>query len=149
MLSVYISMIWIVASLLASALNPSIDAFRNVVYISLEQNQIHIKVHDVMKLVGLTQDPKEKAAYLSGGEIRKLAFARAIIKPWELLILDEPTTNLDESSAMQLMDIVANLHHENNTILIATHDPEVVKRCERTVLLRNGFMEITTNPSRI
>ena len=115
----------------------------------LEQNQIHIKVHDVMQLVGLTQDPKEKAAHLSGGEIRKLAFARAIIKPWELLILDEPTTNLDESSAMQLMDIVANLHHENNTILIATHDPEVVKRCERTVLLRNGFMEITTNPSRI
>jgi putative ABC transport system ATP-binding protein len=78
---------------------------------------------------------------LSGGEQQRLAFARAVVGDPPLVVADEPTAELDRASGAALLAAVGALAARGTGLVLATHDPAVVRLAERTLYLRHGAME--------
>ena len=81
---------------------------------------------------------------LSGGEQQRLAFARAAVGGPVLIIADEPTAELDTSSTTLVLDAIERLAAEGITVLLATHDPQVLERVDEVVTLRDGSVSSVT-----
>ena len=98
------------------------------------------KVEEALDTVGLPGMGKEKARMLSGGEAKRMAFARAIVYDPEILLLDEPTSNLDPANVANIEEIIKRIRDERGTtILIATHNiPQVRRIADRVGVLLNG-----------
>ena len=76
---------------------------------------------------------------LSGGEQQRVAVARALVKEPAILLADEPTGNLDRELAFEMMDLFKEVNNRGTTVLVATHDQEILRRVgKRTVTLSNG-----------
>jgi ABC-type antimicrobial peptide transport system, ATPase component len=76
---------------------------------------------------------------LSGGQQQRVVIARALVNDPKLILADEPTVNIDEKSAKELLDILKKLNEdENRTIVIVTHDLRVAEKTNRIVVIRNG-----------
>src|SRR5215471_17356841 len=92
--------------------------------------------------VGLSERRHHYPAQLSGGEQQRVALARALAPNPAILIADEPTGNLDESTGAEIIDLLFAGHAERNTTLVlVTHDPALAARCDRVVRLRSGRIE--------
>ena len=74
---------------------------------------------------------------LSGGEQQRVAIARAIVNNPSILIADEPTGNLDPENSMEIMKIIIEINQRGTTIIMATHDSEIVNRMRKRVLVLN------------
>lgn len=107
-----------------------------------EKNTIERKVSDTLNLVGLSGMEKQNARTLSGGEAQRLAFARAIVYDPEILLLDEPTANLDPSNVAKIEEVIKRIKTEHGTtIVIATHNiPQVKRIADRVGVLLDGEM---------
>ena len=120
------------------------SVFENVAYgLKLRgMNNIIIgkKVRGALNIVGLTGLEEQKACTLSGGEAQRMAFARAIVYDPEVLLLDEPTANLDPSNVMKIEEIIKRIRNERGTtIMLATHNiPQVRRIADRVGILLNG-----------
>ncbi|MFD0275985.1 ABC transporter ATP-binding protein [Kitasatospora sp. NPDC127111] len=77
---------------------------------------------------------------LSGGERQRVAIARALVGRPSLLLCDEPTGNLDSTTAESVLALLDDLHAEGLTVLLITHDPQVAARGRRTVAIRDGVL---------
>lgn len=84
----------------------------------------------------------ERGYGLSGGQIQRIALARAFVKDAPLVLLDEPTAHLDEVTKKQLLDVIENLF-KNKTLLIASHDGAVIARMTRRIELNQGILRVT------
>lgn len=82
----------------------------------------------------------EQGHGLSGGQVQRIALARVLLKDAPVVLLDEPTANLDRNSKERLLDSIAQLLADK-TVIIASHDPLVVARMERHLTLRNGTLQ--------
>jgi putative ABC transport system ATP-binding protein len=92
--------------------------------------------------VGLSERLDHYPAQLSGGEQQRVAVARALAPNPAILVADEPTGNLDETTGKQVIDLLFRGHRERNTTLVlVTHDAALAARCERVVRLRSGRIE--------
>ena len=92
--------------------------------------------------VGLSERTAHYPAELSGGEQQRVALARALAPNPAILVADEPTGNLDETTGSQIIDLLFAGHRERGTTLIlVTHDTALAGRCERVVRLRSGRIE--------
>lgn len=92
--------------------------------------------------VGLGERLSHYPAQLSGGEQQRVALARALAPGPSILVADEPTGNLDESTGRQVIDLLFKGHVERGTTLIlVTHDQTLAARCSRVVRLRSGRIE--------
>jgi putative ABC transport system ATP-binding protein len=92
--------------------------------------------------VGLSERIAHYPAELSGGEQQRVALARALAPNPAILVADEPTGNLDETTGSQIIDLLFAGHRERGTTLIlVTHDTALAGRCERVVRLRSGRIE--------
>lgn len=92
--------------------------------------------------VGLGHRCEHYPSQLSGGEQQRVALARAMIANPVLLLADEPTGNLDQTSGHQIMDLIFSLQEKKGTSLVLiTHDPVLAARCDRVVRLRDGLIE--------
>jgi putative ABC transport system ATP-binding protein len=92
--------------------------------------------------VGLGDRFHHYPAQLSGGEQQRVALARALAPMPALLIADEPTGNLDETTGREIMDLLfAKRAEHKSTLVIVTHDSSLVKRCDRVVAMRSGHIE--------
>ena len=87
------------------------------------------KINDALKKMDLTQHIYKKVNKLSGGEKQRLAFARAIINNPKLILLDEPTGNLDDKNANIIMQYISTLKKDGSMIIIITHDSRVIPYC--------------------
>ncbi|MBL7544140.1 MAG: cell division ATP-binding protein FtsE [Bdellovibrionaceae bacterium] len=94
---------------------------------------------EVLELVGLAEKFDQFPEFLSGGEQQRTAIARAIIHQPGVLIADEPTGNLDPEMSSKIIDVFEKVCAQGTTVVIATHDHELVKRKnKKTIELRNG-----------
>ena len=98
------------------------------------------EAHRVLLSVGLDEKFFKKSPFeLSGGEKRRVAIAGILAINPDILILDEPTAGLDASGAKYVMDIVENMHKEGKTIILVTHDMDLVMRyCNLVYVLKDG-----------
>ncbi len=119
------------------------SVFENVAYglkvRGIDRRTIEEKVGDALSIVGLEGKERQKARTLSGGEAQRMAFARAVVYEPEILLLDEPTTNLDPANVAKIEEIIKRIHERGTTIVIATHNiPQVRRIAERVGILLNG-----------
>ena len=122
------------------------NVFENVILplriIGMPQREAAKRVRAALDKVGLLEKEKAQPITLSGGEQQRLAIARAIVNRPAILIADEPTGNLDPEYAAQLMDMLAAFNQVGVTLLLATHDANMVARFSSRVLhLRGGALQ--------
>jgi cell division transport system ATP-binding protein len=118
---------------------PQKTAFENVAY-ALEVNgdpteEINEKVPEILDIVGLGDKLEMYPRQLSGGEQQKVALARALINSPQMIIADEPTGNLDPISTWDIIQLLLKINTLGTTILLATHNREIVDRINRRVLV--------------
>ena len=91
--------------------------------------------------VGLSDRRNHLAEELSGGQQQRVAIARAIVNEPSVLLADEPTGNLDSSSAREIVDVFRELHAKGTTIVLITHDRDVAAAAERVIQVRDGAIQ--------
>ncbi|MBD3360170.1 ATP-binding cassette domain-containing protein [Candidatus Peregrinibacteria bacterium] len=97
------------------------------------------RTKEVLKLTGIEEQRNNFPHQLSGGEQQRAAIARALVHAPELLIADEPTGNLDPDNAIALAKLFLKINRTGTTILIATHNKDIVNEMERRVIsIQNG-----------
>jgi len=114
-------------------------------------SRVNQKVDEILDVVGMTDYKNRNARTLSGGETQRVAIARAIAIDPELLLLDEPTANLDPVSAMKIEDLIADIiRKETITVVMSTHDMSQGQRlADRISVLVNGEIVQTGDPRNI
>lgn len=106
------------------------------------RNFIAKKVRSVLRLVGMEDRADALPPSLSGGEQQRIAVARAIAGDPKIVLADEPTGSLDDESAQIIMDLLRGAHIRGATILVATHDKELIRTIGGRVLyLNQGKLE--------
>lgn len=93
---------------------------------------------DLIERIGLAEHVDHKSNQLSGGQMQRVAIARALLTSPELILADEPTGNLDEATAKEIMTIFDELHSAGSTIILITHDTDVAEHAQRIVRLKDG-----------
>jgi len=96
------------------------------------------RARHLLELVGLGHRGKLRPGRLSGGEQQRVAVARALANRPGLILADEPTGNLDSSRGAEVLDLLQELNRQGATVVLVTHDPEVARRAERAIRLRDG-----------
>lgn len=99
------------------------------------KSEIHPKVIKALELVGLKGRAKNFPTQLSGGEQQRVAIARAIVNEPKLLICDEPTGNLDETTSMEIMKVLEEINKLGTTIIMVTHDTTIVNAMKKRVIV--------------
>ena len=94
---------------------------------------------EILSRLGLRDRLDHRPGELSGGERQRVAIARALVKRPGLVLLDEPTGNLDSNTSGEILDLLDEIHDEERaTLLLITHDGEVAARAERILTLKDG-----------
>ena len=91
-----------------------------------------------LEAVGLADRVLHRPDQLSGGQRQRVAIARAVVMGPSLLLADEPTGNLDRAAAAEVMDLLATMNAEGQTVVLVTHDPEVAERAHTVVRMDDG-----------
>lgn len=95
----------------------------------------------VLEKVGLSHRLTHLPSQLSGGEQQRFCIARALINNPELLLADEPTGNLDEANEQIVLQTLQKLKNEGKTIVLITHNPDLAKFADRTLILQHGVLK--------
>ena len=121
---------------------PKLNVYENVAFalevIEETPAKIRKKVTDVLELVGLAQKARMFPNELSGGEQQRVAIARSIVNVPPLVIADEPTGNLDPETSYEIMKIFERINARGTTIVMATHNKEIVNTMVHRVIAVEG-----------
>lgn len=109
-----------------------------LLYSDIDKNQRKDRAITQLTKVGLADKLKNTPAQLSGGQQQRVAIARSLVNDPQILLADEPTGNLDSQSGKEVMEIFHQLHKEGRTIVFVTHDQNLAKQAERTILIQDG-----------
>jgi putative ABC transport system ATP-binding protein len=124
---------------------PRLTALKNVT-LPLMYTRHHNSQHtdheenaeEMLKLVGLGHRIDHKPSELSGGERQRVAIARALVNNPDIILADEPTGNLDSSTAKEIMELIKDLHQQGQTIIMVTHEQDIAAYSNRVICLRDG-----------
>ena len=115
--------------------------YDNVAYamrvIGAREAEIRERVPYVLELVGLTGKERRHPNEMSGGEQQRLAIARALVNNPSTIIADEPTGNLDPARSYELMELLQGINDLGTTMLVVTHEQELVERFDKRVIAIN------------
>ncbi len=123
---------------------PDFTALENVIFPTAvregrETAAARARGRKLLTRMGLGERIDFPSAKLSGGQKQRVAVARALMNRPELVLADEPTGNLDRVSAMQVMDLIAEINRdEGTTFLISTHDEKIASLCRRQIVVGDG-----------
>lgn len=104
---------------------------------------------EMLERVGLQEKESRLPSQLSGGEQARVAIARALVNQPPILLLDEPTGNLDSTSSARVLEMVEALNRAGQTVVMVTHSEEMARYAQRTVRLRDGQVENGASPCAI
>jgi cell division transport system ATP-binding protein len=129
---------------------PTKTVFDNVAIVleatGKKQRFIEKKVKSILRTVGMEEALHSLPPSLSGGEQQRIAFARAVVGDPKIILADEPTGNLDEVSADIILELLKRFHTRGATVIIATHDKELIRKTGgRVIHLNQGYLQKTIN----
>ena len=99
-------------------------------------NRSEMSIESALGIMGLQNKLKSKVYTLSGGEQQRVALARLLIKKCDLILADEPTGSLDKKNADLVMSILKEINQTGKTILLVSHDSEIIKYGDRVLKLK-------------
>jgi putative ABC transport system ATP-binding protein len=122
---------------------PALTALENVEYAlnikGMHGDEARAEAERVMEEVGLAEKFQAPPRDLSGGQKQRVAIARALAGRSPILLVDEPTANLDSQTADQILELFRRLaRSENRAVLVVTHDPKVRNVVDRVLTIRDG-----------
>jgi len=109
-----------------------------LVYAGVNKKEREERAKQLLEEVGLGDRMNFYPSQLSGGQKQRVAIARALINHPRILLADEPTGALDQTSGQQIMDLFQRLHERGDTVLMITHDADVASHAQRTVHIIDG-----------
>ena len=112
-----------------------------LIYAGMKRKQRQKLAMNVLERVGLADRMTHRPSELSGGQRQRVAIARALVTEPSILLADEPTGNLDSSTAREIMQLFDELHDTGHTILLVTHDPNIGQHAGRVIKLLDGAIE--------
>lgn len=127
-----------------ASLLPSLRAIDNValpclISGNLSAKEAYARAHTLLDRVGLSHRFDAFPGQLSGGEQRRVAIARALVNSPKLLLADEPTADLDETTESEILNLLVDIHKALNvTLVVVTHNPEIAARTDHVVEMRGG-----------
>lgn len=127
---------------------PRLTTFENIelplVYRGLSARQRRELVRLRLEEVGLSDRQTHRPSQLSGGQRQRVAIARALVTDPDILLADEPTGNLDQTTGREILALFGVLHARGQTIVLVTHDPSIAERAERLIEIRDGRISSDT-----
>lgn len=121
---------------------PTLTVFENIAFalevIEGEPKEIKERVMEVLDLVGLKHKARMIPTELSGGEQQRVSIARAIVNKPKVVIADEPTGNLDPETSWEIMNIFEEVNKRGTTVVMATHNKEIVDNLRHRVIAIEG-----------
>lgn len=124
---------------------PNKTVYENVAFamqiVEASPKEIRRNVPMVLSMVGLSRKARAYPNQLSGGEQQRTALARAIVNNPPILLADEPTGNLDPKTAWEIMKVLKDINSRGTTVVIATHDKDIVNKMKKRVIeLQEGIL---------
>ncbi|HDR47008.1 MAG TPA: ABC transporter ATP-binding protein [Geoalkalibacter subterraneus] len=123
---------------------PGLTAQENVttamMFAKGDKNGRRERARELLCLVGLEDKLNSRPFELSGGQQQRVAIARALANDPDILLMDEPTGNLDSEAEAEVMASIERLHQGGKTIVIVTHSPEIAARAQQVVQVRDGLL---------
>jgi ABC-type lipoprotein export system ATPase subunit len=125
---------------------PSLSAFDNILLgihprRDVSKQEKVSRIHVLAEQVGLRDKLPEKVDTLSGGEKQRVAIARSLVNTPTVVLADEPTGNLDATTAGTILDLFDQLHQRlSTTFIIVTHDKDIAQRTQKTYILQEGVL---------
>jgi len=107
-------------------------------WVQKPENHIKVRVEELLGIVGLQHRAEHFPFQLSGGEQQRVAFARALANDPPLLLVDEPTGNLDTKTSLKIVQILKKLKDDGKTIIVATHDEQIIQLADQKLYLEDG-----------
>jgi putative ABC transport system ATP-binding protein len=124
---------------------PRLTAAENIempmILAGIDNKQRKQRVVQALASVNLSDRAEHKPSQLSGGQLQRIAIARAMIMQPSILLADEPTGNLDSKSGMEIIDLLENLNQQGVTLMIITHDRNIGDRAKRQIRIVDGVIE--------
>ncbi|WP_245669650.1 ABC transporter ATP-binding protein [Desulfuribacillus alkaliarsenatis] len=111
-----------------------------LMFAKIPAKQQEQRAKELLQLVDLSEKAQAKAFELSGGQKQRVAIARALANNPELLLMDEPTGNLDSESEAEVLKIIHELHRNGKTIVMVTHSKEIADQGERIITIKDGMV---------
>ncbi|WP_449242511.1 ABC transporter ATP-binding protein [Desulfovibrio sp.] len=119
-----------------------------LIYARVPRSRRRARIEEALAMVNLSQRMHQPSNMLSGGEQQRVAIARALINRPKILLADEPTGQLDQTTSKHVMSSFKAIIHDHATAMIlVTHDPEVADRCDRSCVLVDGALRARRKPS--
>jgi putative ABC transport system ATP-binding protein len=129
---------------------PTLTVLQNVALPSLFTGKDSVqKAEELLVHVGLKERLRHTPSQLSGGEMQRVAIARSLINNPKVLLADEPTGNLDSKNSAIIMELFESLNRQGLTIVMVTHNHDLVKHCSRSIFIDDGTIVKQTEKSRM
>lgn len=124
---------------------PTLTALENVEFpaqlIHSSRDDIRNRARELLRLVGMEHRETHRPNALSGGELQRIALARAVINHPRLILADEPTGSLDSTSGDQVLDLLERISDEKQiAVLLVTHDRNTARICEHVLKMKDGYI---------
>ncbi|MBG9544913.1 ATP-binding cassette domain-containing protein [Cytobacillus firmus] len=127
--------------------NKKHDILKNINVSFEKRNYKKAIAVEMLKRVGISEiQARQKVLTLSGGQQQRVSIARALCCDAELIVADEPTGNLDEYTAKEIVELLRALaHEEGKCVIVVTHDPDIARDSDVVVKLLKGSITVTSN----
>ena len=118
--------------------------------VGLSYTESQRRANELLRLVGVDGRAQLYPAQVSGGEQQRVAIARSLMPAPQLVLADEPTGNLDPDRAIEIMRIFRAINRRGTTVLVATHDPDLIAAMRRrTLILEDGLLRTLTAARKV